>query len=57
MHAKCACARSVHLLDILDIFKNKKHQIQLYNAINMLPIVHVAVEAIMTSNFLGEREI
>ena len=46
---------SVHPLDcneILDIFKDKKHQLLYIKSIIMLPIV--AVEAIMTSNFWGE---
>ena len=61
MRAKGACEyHAVHLLenldvnDILDTFKGKKHQIQLYNII-MLPVV--AVEAIQFSIFLGGRRI
>ena len=60
MRAKGACEyHAVHLLenldvnDILDTFKGKKHQIQLYNII-MLPVV--AVEAIQFSIFWGGGE-
>ena len=53
VHYMCASVYPLDCNEILDIVKDKGHQIQLLYIKSVIMLHIVAVEAIMTSNFLG----